>query len=286
MNDRRDFIRKASLGGLTLSLSGTQYDASQADERIGIITNTVTNEIKADYREAYQRLADIGYKAIEGGTLPDGMSAKALGKYLKSLGMRSIATGTSMGKLEEEGIDPYLQKAEDLGADYVVCYYPWMSSAENLEMPEVMETAERINAYGKQAKEAGFRFAWHNHAKEFADVDGKLAFDILMESTDPDYSTVQLDWYWVVKGGQDPVTYFNRYPGRFELSHVKDMNNNRDRGITCVGNGIIDFEPIFLNAPRGGVKYFVVENERAVQGYPCARGSYEHIIKMLSKTGI
>jgi sugar phosphate isomerase/epimerase len=288
MSNRRDFIRKASLGGLTLSLSGSPYKTSTAapDGRIGIITNTVTNEMQADYREAYQKLAEIGYKVIEGGTLPEGMSAKALGKYLKSLGMRSIATGTSMGNLEEEGIDPYLQKAEALGAEYVVCYYPWLSSAENLKMPEVLEAAERINAYGKQAKEAGFRFAWHNHAKEFAEVDGQLAFDILMENTDPDYSTVQLDWYWVVKGGQDPVTYFNRYPGRFELAHVKDMNNNRDRGITCVGNGIIDFEPIFLNAPRGGVRYFVVENERAIRGYPCAQGSYEHISQMLAKTGI
>jgi len=286
MSNRRDFIKNSSLGALSLGLFDTPKLRVKADDRIGIITNTVRNEMEADYRQTYRRLAEIGYKVIEGGTLPDGMSAHALGEYIKSLGMRSIATGTSMGSLEKEGINNYLQKAEDLGADYLVCYYPWMSSAENLKMPEVMEAAERINAYGKQAKEAGFRFAWHNHDKEFADVDGKLAFDILMENTDPDYSTVQLDWYWVVKGGQDPVTYFNRYPGRFELAHVKDMNNNRDRGISCVGNGIIDFEPIFSNAPLGGVKYFVVENERAIEGYECAQGSYEHISRMLEKTGI
>lgn len=286
MNDRRDFIKKTSLGALSLGVFKPSNRIEKADDRIGIITNTVRNEMEADYRQTYRRLADIGYKVIEGGSLPDGMSASDLGKYIKSLGMRSVATGTSMGNLENDGIDIYLKKAEALGADYVVCYYPWMSSAENLKMPEVMEAAERINAYGKQAKEAGFRFAWHNHAKEFADVDGKLAFDILMENTDPDYSTVQLDWYWVAKGGQDPVTYFNRYPGRFELAHVKDMNNNRDRGISCVGKGLIAFEPIFSNAPLGGVKYFIVENERAIDGYACARDSYDHISMMLKKTGI
>jgi sugar phosphate isomerase/epimerase len=98
-----------------------------------------------------------------------------------------------------------------------------------------------------------------------------------MDHTDPDYSTVQLDWYWVFKGGQDPVDYFKKYPGRFELVHVKDMNNNSDRGINCVGNGILDFKRIFTHASTGGVKYFIVENERAIEGIQCARESFNHI---------
>ena len=286
MSNRRNFIKKASLATVSMASFSQAASSPKADERIGIITNTLRNEMASDYRQAYQKLADIGYKNIEGGTLPEGMSASAYGRFLKELGLRSIATGASMGSFEKEGMDSYLKKAEALGAEYIVCYYPWMSSAEDLKMPEVMETAERINAYGKQAKEAGFRFAWHNHDKEFVDIEGKLAFDILMENTDPEYSTVQMDWYWVVKGGQNPATYFDRYPGRFELAHVKDMNNNRNLGKTCVGNGIIDFEPIFRKAPIGGVRHFIVENESAIDGYACARGSYEHISKMLEKTGI
>lgn len=285
MRNRRDFIKASSLGALGMGLPYPQKSAPQADERIGIITNTLRNEIAADYRQAYRKLADIGYQTIEGGTVPDGMSAGDFGKYLKSLGLRCIASGGSMGSFEN-GLDQHLRKAEALGAEYLVCYYPWLSSAEDLKMPEVMETAERLNAYGKKISEAGFRFAWHNHDKEFVDVAGEMAFDIIMKNTDPQYVALELDWYWIIKGGQDPVTYFKRYPGRFELAHVKDMNNNRDRGISCVGNGIIDFEPIFSSAPQGGVKYFIVENERAIEGYACARGSYDHIVKMLDKTGI
>ena len=285
MSKRRDFLKKTSLAAIGM-LQTKSNISPPADDRIAIITNTLRNEMAADYKQAFHKLAEIGYKNIEGGSLPDGMSAKAYHKFLKSLGLRTIATGASMGSFEKEGLDSYLQKAEDLGAEYIVCYYPWLSSAEDLKKAEVMETAERLNNYGKRISDAGFRFAWHNHDKEFVDVDGKLAFDILMENTDPQHVAVQLDWYWVFKGGQDPVTLFNRYPGRFELAHVKDMNNNRDRGISCVGNGIIDFEPIFRNAPQGGVKYFIVENERAIEGYACARGSYEHIGKMLEKTGI
>lgn len=287
MSKRRDFIKKSSLAAMSMSLLHAKGSASpQADDRIAIITNTVRNEMAEDYQQAYRKLAEMGFQNVEGGTIPDGMTPTAHNKFLKNLGLRTIATGASMGSFEKEGLDSYLQKAEDLGAEYIVCYYPWMSSAEDLKMPEVMETARRLNDYGKKISDAGFRFAWHNHDKEFVDVDGKLAFDILMENTNPEHVAVQLDWYWVVKGEQDPVTLFNRYPGRFELAHVKDMNNNRDRGISCVGNGIIDFEPIFRNAPRGGVKYFIVENERAIDGFACARGSYDHISKMLEKTGI
>jgi sugar phosphate isomerase/epimerase len=149
-------------------------------------------------------------------------------------------------------------------------------------MEEVMQTAERLNEVGKKIKEAGFRFAWHNHDKEFVDIEGRTAFDILMQNTDPELVAVQLDWYWVAKGEADPVELFNKYPGRFELAHVKDMNNNRDRGITCVGQGILDFDEIFAHAQTGGVKHFIVENERAIQGLACARVSYDTVSRILA----
>ena len=278
MDTRRNFLKKASLGaaGMGLATSGftTKNDTSKNFDNVGIITNTVRNEMKEDYKKAIRNLADIGYKCVEGG-VPDG-TASEYKKLLKNFGLRSVATGSSMSGLKE-GLDKYFKTAEDLGAEYVICYYPWLSSAENLKIDEVMQASENINEVGKKVKEAGFRFAWHNHDKEFVDVDGKMAFDIIMENTDPEYATVELDWYWVVKGGQDPVDYFNKYPGRFEIGHVKDMNNNRDGGITCVGNGIMDFKKIIDHADTGGVKYYIVENERAVKGMKCARESYNHL---------
>ena len=286
MDNRRAFLKKSSLGAMGFGLIKPTLSHPNAQPSVGIITNTLRNEMAADYRQAYRRLAEIGYSFIEGGSIPEGMNAGELLKFIRSLGLSCKATGTSMGKFENGGIDKLLNKAEALGADYIVCYYPWLSSAEDLKMPEVMETARRLNEYGKQISDAGFRFAWHNHDKEFAELGGSTPFDELMKQTDPEYVTVELDWYWVVKGGHDPADLFERYPGRFELAHVKDMNNNRDRGITCVGNGIINFESIFEKSPKAGVKHFIVENERAIDGFACAKGSYTHIQKMLEKTGI
>jgi sugar phosphate isomerase/epimerase len=93
---------------------------------------------------------------------------------------------------------------------------------------------------------------------------------------------VELDWYWVVKAGEDPVALFDRHPGRFELAHVKDMNNSTDREITCVGSGIIDFERIIRHAEAGGTRHLIVENERALDGLRCARVSLQHLRAILS----
>jgi len=90
-----------------------------------------------------------------------------------------------------------------------------------------------------------------------------------------------MDGYWICKGGQDPVHYFKKYPGRFELAHVKDMNNNEDRRITCVKNGIIDFKRI-LNMLMMGGTIFHRRNERAIKGIECTKESYNYIEQLLT----
>ncbi len=282
-SERRNFVKKALVLGTASSFlsSGVSANNVAMKERIGIITNTIKSELSEDYRSTLQLIAEVGYKYIEGSFVPEGTTLKTYSNYLNSLGLSTVATGVGMRNLEQGELNQYLKKAEALRANYLVCYYPWLNAAENLTSDEVLRTAERLNTYGKQIKEAGFRFAWHNHDKEFVDIDGEVAFDTLMKNTDPEYVTVEMDWYWVVKGGQNPVTYFSRYPGRFELAHVKDMNNNRDEGITCVGNGIINFKPILNQAAKGGAKYYIVENERAVKGMKCAKESYQHLSEIL-----
>lgn len=283
MDNRRDFIKKASIASAGLMTTNMMnYQSTLKNDkldRVGIILNTVGNEMKEDYKGTLRKLAEMGYRYVEGGVAGD--SASAYRKFLDSIGLKMIATGGSMSGLQDE-LDKYLKTAEDLKVKYLVTYWPWLSSAENLTKDEVMQTAERLNKVGKKIKEAGFTFAWHNHDKEFRDINGQFAFDMILQNTDPENVTVEMDWYWVVKGGQNPVDYFKKYPGRFELAHVKDMNNNRDGGITCVGNGIMDFKEIFDQAERGGVKYFIVENERAVKGMKCAQESFDHIKMVLS----
>ena len=104
-------------------------------------------------------------------------------------------------------------------------------------------------------------FAYHNHAFEFEKLAENVPYDILLENTEPELVSMQLDLYWIVYGGSDPIDYFNRYPGRFELFHVKDMSGGDTRESTEIGNGTIDFKTIFAEKEKAGMKYFYLEQE-------------------------
>ncbi|MBE9491274.1 MAG: TIM barrel protein, partial [Bacteroidetes bacterium] len=118
-----------------------------------------------------------------------------------------------------------------------------------------------FNKIGERCRSSGLQFAYHNHAFEFEKMDGIIPYDILLEQSDPEFVTMQLDLYWMVFGGYEPIDYFGKYPGRFGLWHVKDMDNTEKRESTEIGKGIIDFKKIFADKERAGMKYFYVEQE-------------------------
>ena len=110
-------------------------------------------------------------------------------------------------------------------------------------------------------KDAGFKFAFHNHKHEFVEVDssGVLMYDMLLQETDPELVDFEMDIGWAVAAGADPLIYFKKYPGRFKLFHVKDMDD--DNHSVVVGKGKIDFTSIFAQSKLAGVKYYIVEYE-------------------------
>jgi len=276
-NNRRKFIKNALIGTGVIGLTGMNLPYLEDKKiKLGIISNSIKDEFQQNYQSALKKIADIGYTHLEGSPPDNCESVAEFKNVLDDVGIKSIGPGTNMADYINN-MDKYLKMAETLESEYLVCYYPWMSAAKNLKMDEVMETAERINKVGKQAKNAGFRFAWHNHAKEFVDIDHRQAFDILLENTDPEYSTIELDWFWVKKGKHNPIDIFNKYPGRFELAHARDINGEQDA--VCPGQGLLDLEKITRAARNiGGTKHFIVEHGG---GMECARDSYKHFYKIM-----
>ncbi|MFP4059152.1 MAG: sugar phosphate isomerase/epimerase family protein [Bacteroidales bacterium] len=132
---------------------------------------------------------------------------------------------------------------------------------------------------GKKCKEAGFGFVFHNHDQEFVKYENETGFDILIQNTDPALVQVEMDIYWVIKGGDDPVKYFKKYPGRFPLLHVKDMDKTPEQERTCVGYGSINFAEILAHTDIAGVKYNIVEHEAAEPGIQidCMKDSYKYL---------
>ena len=132
------------------------------------------------------------------------------------------------------------------------------------------------NEVGRIMKNVGIQFGYHNHNFEFAPTEGLVPYyDVFMKEMDADLITMELDIYWATKAGQDPVEMFNKYPGRFQMAHFKDMAQKSDPfyevikdDITSVGSGLIDFKRIYDARDKAGLKYFFVEDDNQGNGKP------------------
>ena len=169
-------------------------------------------------------------------------------------------------------------EALETGKRYWVCYWPWLSDAKNITADEAKTAADNLNKLGEAAKKGGIKFCWHNHNWEFEKPtsDG-LPFDILMKNTDPEIVKSELDIYWVRKGGGDPLECLKKYPGRYEILHVKDMDATPAKSFACPGSGIIDFGPIFREAWDQGVRHYIVEKDGEKNGIECLQSSAEYL---------
>jgi len=128
----------------------------------------------------------------------------------------------------------------------------------------------------------GLHFGYHNHAFEFDITDGKIPYDVLLSETDPDAVFMQADLYWVTYAGQDPVEWFEKYPGRFRQWHVKDMKAGDDKKMTEVGTGIIDYARLFEYRELAGMKAFFIEQDVIEgDGFESIRTSYENMKQIL-----
>jgi sugar phosphate isomerase/epimerase len=148
--------------------------------------------------------------------------------------------------------DACIAAHKEAGVKYIV--QPWMGRAGYDSIAGLKQFCDYFNAVGEKCNAAGIRFGYHNHSEEFKQIDGITIYDYMLENTDPEKVMFQMDVYWVVEGGADPVEYFNKYPGRFEMWHVKDKAE-------IGASGEMDFERLFANKEKSGVKYYIVEVE-------------------------
>jgi sugar phosphate isomerase/epimerase len=222
----------------------------------GIISG-VFNDAGEDWQAALRQMAEFGYTELE--SRQRGPSAPEFLYFLRRIKLRLVACGVDFGKQLKSD---WLDQPKALEAKYAVTYWPWFHPLETLTLSQLKEIADRLNRCGEECRRAGLRMAFHNHDRDFRLLEGKPVFDRLLELTDPKLVTVQLDLYWMVKAGMDPLIYFKRYPRRFELFHVKDMGPTPEKGFVAVGAGSIDFARIFAQARLAGVKHYIVELEK------------------------
>lgn len=213
------------------------------------------------------RLAQMGYTGAEAASYSDGLFSGLQPEAFKAaldkaglelisshttrpLSAQELASGDYSAALKwwDKCIDAHLKA----GVPRLVMSYSQKLNTE----AELKVMAEYLDAIGRKCNEAGIRFGYHNHAHEFAKIGDTTMMDYFLANTDPENVFIEMDVYWAVVGGAAPVDYMNKYPGRFEVLHIKDK---REIG----QSGMVGFDAIFRNFRKAGTEAFVVEMEEA-----------------------
>lgn len=262
---RRNFIQNMSMGAAAL-YANKLFTGFADTKSLNVQLYTVRDAVGKNLEGALEQLAGLGYKNIElfgyNGTF-FGKTVSEFKTILANTGIKVLSshhtTGIAMkgkGTLTD-GWDKAIEDIHAIGAEYMVCafLFPNERTPENYKsLPAMLEKA------GTATKAAGIQFAYHNHDFEFEKLDDTLVYDFLLKNTSGDLVKMEMDLYWISKAGQDPVAYFEKYPGRFAMWHVKDMEAGT-KAITEVGNGTIDFDRIFAARKKAGLKYWFVEQD-------------------------
>ncbi|WP_297798083.1 sugar phosphate isomerase/epimerase [uncultured Eudoraea sp.] len=270
-NLRLNLIIKAILASVLL-FSGI---ISSAQERMGgLALYTVRDAMGEDAKATLKAVAEAGYKNIEAAGYADGkfynMSPEEFKLVLADLDLTPIST--HQGTVTLENADAMMADVKAAGFEYFVIPVPPMGlfkfNPENRTMGMtggVENLANILSDLGKKAQQAGLKLLYHNHDFEFMkNEDGVVPIDYLLENTDPEIVNFQMDLFWVTKAGADPLAYFDKYPGRFKIWHVKDMDEQGR--FAPVGKGKIDFARILAMKEVSGMKYYMVEQDMTFDG--------------------
>ena len=271
-----------SAAGAAGALFLSQYSCKPAViPGIGLQLYTIRDAMAADVPGSLKKVSDAGYKYLELAGYADGKfygyEPVEFKKLVNDLGMEILSSHT---QVEAAGItlDNARKMAEDhakLGVKY--CVQPWVVEEARTTIASYQKMAADWNQVGQIMKENGIQFGYHNHNFEFASVEGKIPyFDVFMVELDKDLVTMELDMFWTTKAGQNPVEVIKKYPGRFQLFHMKDMFTKEEPFFTTegvadfapVGAGLIDFKEILAVKDIAGMKYMIVEQDSTKDGLP------------------
>lgn len=237
---------------------------------IGVQLYTVRGELKKDFSGTLAHVAKIGYKEVEfAGYF--GHSPGEISSLLKQNGLTAPSAHIGFPVLGAEW-DKIIADALVIGHQYLVC--PWIDDKYRT-VDGYKRVAELFNRAGEQAKQAAIQFAYHNHNFEFPPIDGQIPYDLLIAATAPRFVAMEMDVFWIRSGGKDPLDYFARYPGRFQMLHIKDMDAAGK--MVDVGKGVIDWKTILGRRALAGTKHIFVEHDEPKDPFASIRDSYAYL---------
>ena len=254
---------------------------SPAGKNIGLQLYSIRDSINRDVPAAIEKVADMGYTFVEMAGYRDGkfygMDPAEFSALCQKNGLQVLSSHTGRSLPDSAGYeeamawwDQCIDAHYAAGVKFIV--QPSMDRSAYESIENISRWCAYFNEVGEKCNAKGIRFGYHNHANEFTTVFGDtILYDFMLQNTDPEKVMFELDLYWCVEGGKNLVDYFNKYPGRFGLWHIKDKEE-------IGASGMMDFETMWTARDISGMKYGIVEVERYNfdQFTSCAK-SYEFL---------
>lgn len=257
LQTRRGFIKSTAM--LTAGAALASFPArAMSVQNIGIQLYSVRNDMLADAAGTLKKLAAIGYKNIESAGSEKGsyygLQPKEFKRICSDLGMNLLSGHVH---IDPENWQKTVDEAAESGQTYLICS---TMPSNGQTVSNYQHCADIFNKSAEVAQKSKLIFGYHNHEYEFEKENGKVLYDVLLNETDPKKVIFEADLGWMILSGNDATTYFNKYPGRFPLWHLKDMSKTAKHS-TEFGKGDIDLQALLAQAKKAGMKNYFVEQE-------------------------
>ncbi|MGZ9675866.1 sugar phosphate isomerase/epimerase family protein [Flavobacterium sp. GNP001] len=290
MIKRREFLINTSLalGALAIAPSFA-FEAKR--KTIGIQLWTLRDTLPKDVKGVLAQVGKAGFTEVEtfgyaSKTGFFGTSVKDFKLMLDDNGLKASSNHFDFNSMIKDGstdlVSDYITTANTLGSTYITVPYI-VADLRGTTADAYKKLAEHVNKIGSICKSGGLKLAYHNHDFEFTQFGATNGYEILLNNTDKDLVDFEMDLYWVVRSGNNPLDLFKKYPGRFSMWHVKDMDKANPDFNAEIGAGAIDFKAIFAQSKQAGMKRFFLEHESNYKPNPIesAMTSFNYIKKNL-----
>ncbi|MEB0262741.1 MULTISPECIES: sugar phosphate isomerase/epimerase [unclassified Mucilaginibacter] len=267
MTSRRTFLAQAGLASAGMVLAPSLLSAKSVNG-VGIQLYSLRDQLPKDPKGVLAKIAEAGYKEVEtfGYSKQNGfwgLSAKEFSTVLKANGLKTPSGHYGMDEFFGTGktdvFYSYIEAAHATGQNYIVI--PSLNHDFIKTAADFNSIADKMNKAAEVCKKEGLKLGYHNHNFEWEKVEGTTFYDTILAKTDPKLVAMEMDIYWVVRAGHDPVSIFKKHPGRFAMVHIKDMDKTNPELNTEIGSGSIDFKTILAKAKLAGIKHYLVEQE-------------------------
>ena len=280
MTTRREFVQALASG--TLASPAIRALGPLADlptgrlPTLGVQLYTVRESMRADVERTLARVRGIGYGEVEfAGYF--GKPARELKRMLQRTGLRAPSAHVGLDDLTTK-LDATLEAAAEVGHRWLVL--PWIDQQDRT--PEGIDRiAGQLNLAGDRAAGFGIRVGYHNHDFDLHPwEDGTTPLGRLISRLEPTHCDMELDLYWVTKGGSEPRTWFERFPGRFPMVHVKDAGPAPEYVMHDVGAGVMDWKAIFALRRKAGIQHYFIEHDEPVEPWASITASYRYLSRL------